>query len=178
MRKVKDYLNQSDTDPVSAIVAGIDRDVEYGEDILMLGLGIVMLSSTFAPIAPPHVLLPLVALTFAVTSSLARWNYHAMESKLRTALAQLEQADKVVLHPIVSVFIEQPMPPLAESYNLLKNRKRTLKSVLGGILINPLWMPIFYVMGIQIIEEKNLSVLNKAIIGVEQKLYRYNQIDR
>jgi len=52
----------------------------------------------------------------------------------------------------------------------LKNIKRTVKSVLGGLLINPLWMPIFYVMGIQIVEEKNLGVLNRAIIGVEQKL--------
>jgi len=31
-------------------------------------------------------------------------------------------------------------------------------------------MPIFYVMGMQIIEEKNLGTLNRAIIGVEQKI--------
>jgi len=31
-------------------------------------------------------------------------------------------------------------------------------------------MPIFYVMGMQILEEKNLGVLNRAIIGVELKI--------
>jgi len=37
-------------------------------------------------------------------------------------------------------------------------------------LINPLWMPIFYVMGIQIVEEANLGVLNRAIIEVEKNV--------
>jgi hypothetical protein len=170
MAKAKHYLIDPYDDPVAAIVVGIDRDVERGEDILMLGLGIVMLSSTFAPVAPPNVLLPLVALTFAITSSLARRNYHNMERKLRESLAQIEYGDTVSLYPITTVFIEHPMPPLTESYNILKNIKRTAKSVLGGLLINPLWMPIFYVMGIQIIEEKNLGVLNRAVITVEQKL--------
>lgn len=41
---------------------------------------------------------------------------------------------------------------------------------MGGILINPFWMPIFYVMGMQISEEKNLGLLNTAIIGVELKI--------
>jgi len=62
------------------------------------------------------------------------------------------------------------MPCLAESFNPIKNLKRTGKSALGGLLINPLWMPIFYVMGMQIHEEKNLGVLNRAIIDVEQKI--------
>jgi hypothetical protein len=62
------------------------------------------------------------------------------------------------------------MHSLAESFNPLKNLKRTWKSALGGLLINPLWMPIFYVMGMQIIEEKNLGALNRAIIGVELKI--------
>ena len=53
MTKEKDYLKDALDNDVSAIVKGIDRDVERGEDILMLGLGIVMLSSTFAPVAPP-----------------------------------------------------------------------------------------------------------------------------
>jgi hypothetical protein len=36
--------------------------------------------------------------------------------------------------------------------------------------MNPFWMPIFYVMGMQIQEEKNLGILNRAIISVEQKI--------
>ena len=42
--------------------------------------------------------------------------------------------------------------------------------MLGGIIINPFWMPIFYMMGMQIKEEANLGVLIQAIISVEQKL--------
>jgi hypothetical protein len=78
--------------------------------------------------------------------------------------------EKALLHPIAAVFADYPMDSLAESFNPLKNLKRTWKSALGGLLINPLWMPIFYMMGIQINEEKNLGILNKAIIGVELKI--------
>ncbi|MCF7967397.1 hypothetical protein V3O24_17280 [Methylobacter sp. Wu8] len=170
MAQEKDYLKDPFGNAVSDIVKGIDRDVERGEDVLMLGLGIVMLSSTFAPVAPPTVLLPLVALTFAVSAGFARINYHNMERKLLQSMAQLDGHDKIILHPIAAVFAEYPMHSLAESFNPLKNLKRTWKSALGGILINPLWMPIFYVMGMQINEEKNLGVLNRAIIGVEQKM--------
>ncbi|MGZ8189941.1 MAG: hypothetical protein ACXWTS_01780 [Methylococcaceae bacterium] len=170
MTKDESYLNESYDNAIATIVAGIDRDVERGEDILMLGLGIVMLSSTFAPVLPPTILLPLIALTFAISASCARKNYHKMQRKLSESIKQLKGQDKVILRPIATVFVEYPMPSLAESFNPLKNLKRTWKSVLGGILINPLWMPIFYVMGIQISEEKNLGVLNTAIIGVEQKI--------
>ncbi|MDD2725573.1 MAG: hypothetical protein PHH59_16340 [Methylovulum sp.] len=170
MSKTKSYLDNSVDEPVVTIIKAIDKDVERGEDMLMLGLCLVMLSSTFAPVAPPTVLLPLVALTFAISSGFARKNYHDMERKFHAAMVQLERRDKAVLRPIAAVFAEHPMPPLVDSYNMLKNVKRTWKSVLGGIIINPLWMPIFYVMGIQIIEEKNLGILNRAICGVEQKI--------
>lgn len=170
MTKEKDYLNAPFNDAVAAILKGIDRDVERGEDALMLGLGIVMLSSTFAPVAPPHLLLPLVALTFALSAGFARRNYHSMQRKLLKSMAQLEGHDKIILHPIAAVFADYPMDSLAESFNPLKNPKRTWKSALGGILINPLWMPIFYVMGMQITEERNLGVLNRAIISVERKV--------
>ncbi len=170
MAQEKDYLKDPFGNAVAAVIKGIDRDVERGEDVLMLGLGIVMLSSTFAPVVPPSILLPLVALTFALSAGYARINYHNMERKLLQSLAQLEGHDKVILHPIAAVFAEYPMHSLAESFNPLKNLKRTWKSALGGILINPLWMPIFYVMGMQIVEEKNLGILNRAIIGVEQKI--------
>ena len=62
MAQDKHYLTDQFDNAVSAIIKGIDRDVERGEDMLMLGFGLVMLSSTFAPVAPPDVLLPLVAL--------------------------------------------------------------------------------------------------------------------
>lgn len=155
---------------VADIVQAIDRDVEHGEDMLMLGLGTVMLSSTFAPIAPPTVLLPLVALTFAVTVFFTRQNYHNMHRKLLKSMALLNHYEKTVLSPIAEVFAELSVMPLAHDFNLLKNPKRTLKSALGGVLINPLWMPIFYIMGMQINEEKNLYQLNQAIMGVERKL--------
>lgn len=171
MIKEKSYLENRFDNSVSAILKGIDRDVERGEDTLMWGLGIVMLSSTFAPVAPPHILLPLVALTFAVSSAFARINYHRMERKLLVSMAQLEGHEQAILYPIAAVFVERPMCSLTESFNPFKNLKRTWKSSLGGILINPLWMPIFYVMGMQIHEERNLGVLNRAIMGVEQKVF-------
>lgn len=170
MTKEKDYLKHPFDNAVSDILKGIDRDVERGEDALMLGFGVVMLSSTFAPVAPPTVLLPLVALTFAISASFARKNYHKMERKLSESMAQLDGHEKAILQPIAAVFADYPMHSLAESFNPFKNLKRTCKSALGGLLINPLWMPIFYMMGIQINEEKNLGILNKAIIGVELKI--------
>lgn len=170
MMPKKDYLLVADDNTVALILKGIDRDVERGEDVLMLGLGIVMLSSTFAPITPPFILLPLVALTLALSASYARINYHNMKRKLLKSMEQLDSYDKIILNPIAAVFVERPMCSLTESFNPLKNRKRTWKSALGGLLINPFWMPIFYVMGMQIQEEKNLGILNRAIIGVEQKI--------
>ena len=170
MTKEKSYLKHPIDNAVFDILKGIDRDVERGEDTLMLGLGIVILSSTFAPVAPPIVLLPLVAVTFAVSASFARKNYHKMERKLSESMAQLDGHEKAILQPIAAVFADYPMHSLAESFNPFKNLKRTCKSALGGLLINPLWMPIFYMMGIQINEEKNLGILNKAIIGVELKI--------
>jgi len=154
MRKEKSYLDDQVNNAVSAIVKGIDSDVERGEDALMLGFLHSHVSSTFAPFGPASVILPLVALTFAVSSGFARKNYHNMERKLLESMAQLEEHDKAILYPIAAVFAECPMCALTESFNPFKNLKRTWKSILGGILINPLWMPIFYVMGMQIKEEK------------------------
>ena len=171
MKHESHYLIVPVDNAVVAVVQGIDRDVERGEDMLMLGLGIVMLSSTFAPVAPPVVLLPLVALTFVVSVTFARKNYHRMERKLLASMAQLSGHEQAVLRPIAAVFDELAVDSLSVSFNPLKNRKRALKSALGGLLINPLWMPIFYVMGIQINEENNLAQLNRAIIGVERKIY-------
>jgi hypothetical protein len=164
------YLTAPFDNAVAAIIQGMDRDVERGENALMLGLGLVMLSSTFAPVAPPTVLLPVVALIFAVSAAYARKNYHRMEQKLSTSIAFLDDHELASLRAIVAVFAKYPMPSLAESFNPCRNLKRTGKSTLGGLLINPLWMPIFYVMGMQIDEEANLGVLLRAIIEVEQQV--------
>ena len=168
------YLTVPFDNAVSAILKGIDRDVERGEDMLMLGLGLVMLSSTFAPVVPPIVLLPMVAFIFAVSAGYARKNYHRMEQKLSISMAALEAHEIAKLRAIATVFVQYPMPGLVESFNPCKNLKRTGKSVLGGLLINPLWMPIFYVMGMQIKEEANLGILNKVIIEVEKREFDGN----
>jgi hypothetical protein len=170
MKQDLHYLTNSDDRTVADVVRAIDQDVEWGEDILMLGLGIVMLSSSFAPVAPPQVLLPLVALTFAITSSLARMNWQKIERKLQATLELLNGYEQMLLKPITQVFIDKPQVTLSESYNPLKNLKRLGKSAIGGALINPLWVPIFYTMGIQIVEENNLGVLNRAVITVERRL--------
>ena len=60
MTQDRSYLTAPFDNAVLTIIQGIDRDVERGEDALMLGLGLVMLSSTFAPVLPPTVLLPVV----------------------------------------------------------------------------------------------------------------------
>jgi hypothetical protein len=174
----KSYLTDNSKASVHDIVKGIDKDVERGEDILMFGFCVVMLSSTFAPIAPPVVVLPAVALTFALSASFARINYHKMEKKLATAIVELDGYEQVLIRPIANVFVERPMPPLTMSFNPLKNLMRTAKSLLGSLMLNPFWMPIFYVMGIQIHEEKNLIVLNKVICEVEQKLLARHLSDK
>jgi hypothetical protein len=170
MKNKQHYLINQTHYTAAAVVKGVDRDVEWGEDILMLGLGIVMLSSTFAPVAPPTVILPLVALTFAITSSLARINYHNMERKLLASLELLSSYEQALLKPLCTVFVDQPMCSLAESYNPLRNLKRFAKCAIGGVLINPFWLPIFYTMCVQIVEENNLVVLNKAVIRVEKRI--------
>ncbi|GAB6142106.1 hypothetical protein JCM14076_28350 [Methylosoma difficile] len=170
MKVQKAYLNEPADDAVQQIVQAIDRDVERGEDILMLGFGTVMLSSSFAIMLPPTILLPLVALAFALSAGFARKNYHAMQDKLTTALKLTNRQQRSTLSPIAEVFKKHPQPPLMDSLNPLLNLSRTWKSVLGGILINPFWMPIFYMMGIQIGEEKNLGILNRTIVELEMQL--------
>ena len=85
-------------------------------------------------------------------------------------MAFLEDDEIAKLRVVTTVFKQYPMPGLVESFNPCKNLKRTGKSALGGLLINPLWMPIFYVMGMQIVEEANLGVLSRAIIEVEKNV--------
>lgn len=171
----KGYLNQFDR-PVVAIVKGIDRDVERGEDILMLGFGLVLLAPVFAQLLPPQVLLPLMAFAFALSATWARRNFHDMQRRLALSIIHLEDYELAILRPIAEIFIEHPRHTLAEAFNPVKNLNRTGKSVLGGLLINPLWMPIFYMMGIQFAEERQLSLLNRAVMVVEQRIAPHQNI--
>ena len=54
MKQKQHYLTGHSQCTAAVVVKGIDRDVEWGEDILMLGLGIVMLSSTFRSRCPTN----------------------------------------------------------------------------------------------------------------------------
>ena len=112
-----------------------------------------------------------MAVIFACSAGYARINYHRMEHKLSASMAALDYHDMAKLKAIANVFKQYPMPSLIDSLNPAKNLVRTWKSALGGILINPFWMPIFYMMGIQIKEEANRGVLAQVIIEVEHKLY-------
>jgi hypothetical protein len=67
MSKQHNYLNQTGN-PVVSIINGVDHDIHRIEGILMLGYVLVLLSPLFAPITPPHILLPLMALCFSARS--------------------------------------------------------------------------------------------------------------
>lgn len=168
MSQSKGYLD-SERHPVAAIVAGVDKDVERGEDILMLGYSLVLMAPIFAPIAPPRVLLPLMAIAFVMSVCLARLNFLGIRDKLALAIAALKGHDLSLLRPINEIFTEHPKTTLTDGFNPLKNLMRTVKSILGAMMINPFWMPIFYMLGLQFAEEKQLGLLNKAVIQVEEK---------
>lgn len=155
---------------VVAVVAGVDKDVERGEDILMLGYSLVLMAPIFAPIAPPQVLLPLMALAFVLSVGWARAKFLGIRRKLLASSASLEPRELALLRPISDIFAEHPKATLGEGFNPLKNWQRTGKSILGGLLVNPLWMPIFYTLGLQFAEDKQFSLLNRAVMAVEQRL--------
>lgn len=166
------YLKMA-SHPVVSIVAGVDRDVERGEDILMLGYGFVMMAPLFAPISPPHVLLPLMALAFVLSVCIARSNFQEIRRKLYQAIDLVDHRDLSALRVFDEVFAEHPKSSLADGFNPFKNLMRTAKSVLGAMMINPLWMPIFYMLGLQFAEEKQLIVLNRAVQLAEQQTARW-----
>lgn len=167
--KVSYYLDVAER-PVVAIVASVDKDVERGEDILMLGYSFVLMAPIFAPVAPPKVLLPLMALVFVVSVCVARMNFLGIRNKLAIAVRGLAEHELSILRPICDIFVEHPKATLTEGFNPLKNWMRTAKSILGAMMINPLWMPIFYALGLQFAEDKQLTLLNRAVIDVEQRL--------
>ncbi len=169
MSKPSDYLHL-EPHPIVAIVKGVDQDVEHGEDILMLGYSLVLMAPLFAPIAPPHILLPLMALCFIVSVCWARANFYTIQRRLLSSTELVTDRDLSVLKPIEAIFNQHPQYTLTDGFNPLKNLMRTAKSCLGGLLINPFWMPIFYVLGLQFAEEKQLQLLNKAVISVEKRI--------
>lgn len=173
MRQQHSYLGLTHH-PVISIVKSVDRDVERGEDILMLGYSLVLMAPLFAPLVPPRILLPFMALSFILSVCFARRNFHSIQRRLDTAILMTETQDLSVLRPITDIFKEHPQHTLTEGFNPLKNPLRTLKSFLGGILINPLWVPIFYTLGLQFAEDKQLHLLNKAVISVEDKIKHWH----
>lgn len=163
------YLNLAEH-PVVAIVTGVDHDVERGEDILMLGYGFVLMAPLFAPILPPQVLLPLMAAALVLSVCMTRANFQGIRRKLYQAIDEIAHHDLSVLCPIDEVFAEHPKHSLVDGFNPVKNPMRIAKSLLGALMINPLWLPIFYMLGLQFAEEKQLSLLNKAVILAEDKV--------
>jgi len=81
MSHVISYLDLA-KHPVVSMVKSVDQDVERGEDMLMLGYALVLMAPIFAPIAPPHVLLPLMAIAFVASVCMARRNFHSIQKKI------------------------------------------------------------------------------------------------
>lgn len=154
---------------VSRIVKTLDRDVERGEDILMSGLGLVVLSTFSAPFFGPTELLPMIALIFSLTSAFAHRHFHKMQRRYIASVQCLNASDSRVLTAITLTFIELTEQSLLDQFNPLKNQTRVYRSLIGAILINPLWFAIFYMLGIQLAEEKKLARLNQAIYAVENR---------
>lgn len=165
----KSYLDFA-AHPAHSIVKGVDLDVEHGEDLLMLGYSLVMMAPLFAPVMPPNVLLPLMALVFVWSVCATRSNFQNIHRKLQAAFPACRHQDVIYLRPILQVFETYPQHSLTVGFNPLKNPLRTAKSFLGGLMVNPLWMPIFYMLGLQFVEDKQLQQLNQAVIRVEQQV--------
>lgn len=173
MRQQTSYLD-STAHPLVAIVSGVDKDVERGEDIIMLGYSFVLMAPIFAPIAPPRILLPLMALVFVFSVCFARAHFLQIRRKFLLAKTELPpQHDDTSLKSIDEVFADYPKSSLTDGFNPFKNLMRTAKSFLGAMMINSLWMPIFYMMGLQFVEDKQISVLNRAVIAAEEKTARW-----
>ena len=161
-----DGVNQ----PIVSIVQGIDKDVEHGEDMVMLGYGMILAAPLFAPILPPVILLPLMAVVFLISVCCARRHFHKIAEKLKASIASYQDYDFSALNPLLQIFAEHPKHSLADGFNPGKNLARTAKSFLGALMINTFWMPIFYLLGMQFVEEKQLFLLNQAVMKVEERI--------
>ncbi len=168
MKNPQAYPAQFHQDPVIAIIAGVDQDLEHCEDTIMLGYMLVLAAPMFAPVAPPRILLPMMALAFLITVFRARGGFKNIGLRLRTSLAALQPHQANRLLPLSNVFAEHPKHTLTQGLNPLLNLKRTFNSLVGGLLINPFWMPIFYALGMHFVEDKQIRLLNRAICQLER----------
>ena len=169
MSKSSDQQNLS-TVSIYSVVRTIDQDVAHGEDILMLGYGLVLMAPLFAPVLPPHILLPAMALCFVLSVCRARFHFYRIQAKAEHLQQQLSIYQREKISPILDILKQHPQFTLTHSFNPFKNWLRTGKSMLGALLINPFWMPIFYMLGLQFAEEKQLQLLNQAVLKVEHQL--------
>ena len=154
------------------LVKELETRVQKGEGILTFGLAVGMFSSLLAPMLSPAILLPALSIAFAVTTILANTNYNQMQLCVNSMIMSLDWDQRQKIQPVMGVFRECPVNNLVDSFNPFKNLKRTWKCLLGGILMNPLWIPIFYTLAMHISEEKNLITLSKAVmkLDVEPKI--------
>ncbi|PPC89701.1 MAG: hypothetical protein CTY34_10505 [Methylobacter sp.] len=175
MGLAKHYLETGNRS-VSTIVKAVDKDVERGENIVILGYSSVLMAPIFAPVLPPYILLPLMAIVFGVCACSAHKHFQHIRRKLKHSLALMAEANVgLLLKPLTDVCASYPSQTLTESFNPLKNLKRTFNSLVGGLLINPLWMPVFYMMGMHLNEEKSFISLNQAVMAVEKKIFPKHQ---
>ena len=156
-------------DPVISIIKSVDHDVERSEDMIMLGYMLVLAAPMFAPITPPHILLPMMALALILTVCVARRHFLAIQAKLKLSMQDWPNYQSNRLSPLLNIFNEHPKHTLTQAFNPLKNLKRTFNSTVGGILINPFWTPILYALCMQFAEEKHVHLLNRAILLLEKQ---------
>ena len=156
--------NSSPKTSFELLVIELENRVHRGEGILTFGLAVGMFSSLLAPMLPPVILLPALSIAFALTTILANTNYNQMQLRVNSMIMSLDWDQRQKIQPVMGVFRECPVNNLVDSFNPFKNLKRTWKCLLGGILMNPLWIPIFYTLAMHISEEKNLIILGQAVM--------------
>ncbi len=168
--KTSRYADKTSSETsVEHLIKELEVRVERGEVILTAGLAVGMFSSLLAPMLPPAILLPALSVSFAVTTILANINYHRMQDRLTSMIVMLDWEQRQKIQPLIGVFKECPVNNLVEGFNPLKNLKRTWKCLLGGLIMNPLWIPIFYTLAMHISEEKNLLAFSQAVTKLEEK---------
>jgi len=161
-----DYLHHAHR-PLKAVLIGLDKDVERSQKLIMQGYMMVMGAPLLAPVMPPHWLLPLMALIFILAVTFTRQNFLLMQVRLRNSLRFCNEQETQILQPVIRQFLNYDFNSLTTEFNPIKNFSRLLKSLLGSLLINPLWLPIFYGMGVHIREDKFVFLQHKSIVEVQ-----------
>lgn len=162
------YLSLA-SNPVLAITKGLDNDLKTIEGILLLGYGLVLLAPLLAPITSPETLLPAMALVFLGSVCWSRQQFYKLRSRLVASSNYLNDAHQHYVKPLLTTLNHLPQQTLTEGFDPLKNRLRTISSFVGALCINPLWMPIFYLLSMQIAEEKQLQQLKQNLQLLKQK---------